>query len=187
MHSALLALRPLSALRSLSLVAPMHLMDRFLQNLGCFTGLQRLQLQPSKSEAHGSLSLPMHRPRGEATSDAASAAAAAGADHLTQLEFNCVGCLPHISAWPHLQELLLDSVLPSSINSERVALLAAAPALRRLAFSYGLASPNLRSLDSTSEGKAKRKQVERMQKLQHALPGVSVERYSGSTARLRAM
>lgn len=49
-------------------------------------------------------------------------------------EFNGLACLEHLPAWPSLQELLLPSVHPTNLDAGHLALLAAAPSLRRLAF-----------------------------------------------------
>ncbi|PRW33306.1 disease resistance RPP13 1 isoform X1 [Chlorella sorokiniana] len=85
-----------------------------------------------------------------------AAAAAAGATHLTRLECDSLGCLPHLPKWPKLQALLLGSVRPSTIQQQQLALLAAATSLRCLAFSrYG----------------SDRKQKRRMKELRKALPG----------------
>lgn len=40
----------------------------------------------------------------------------------------------HLPAWPNLQILLLRTVRPTAIGAQQLALLAAAPGLRRLAF-----------------------------------------------------
>lgn len=49
-------------------------------------------------------------------------------------------CLPHLPAWPKLQALLLDGVHPTCIKAEHLALLQAAPCLRRLKFSSSVRS-----------------------------------------------
>ena len=54
-------------------------------------------------------------------------------------EINSQACLPHLPTWPHLQALLLRDVHPTSIKAEHVALLAAAPSLKRLVFSRSAA------------------------------------------------
>lgn len=49
-------------------------------------------------------------------------------------------CLLHLPAWPKLQALLLNGVRPTYIEIEQLALLQAAPCLRRLAFSSSVRS-----------------------------------------------
>lgn len=47
-------------------------------------------------------------------------------------EINSLACLRYLPAWPHLRTLLLRDMQPTRITEEHVALLAAAPSLRRL-------------------------------------------------------
>lgn len=48
-------------------------------------------------------------------------------------DFNSLACLPHLPAWPNLRELRL-SARHIVLEREHLPLLAAAPALKRLAF-----------------------------------------------------
>ncbi|PRW33212.1 toll-like receptor 3 [Chlorella sorokiniana] len=103
---------------------------------------------------------------GQLEGQAAQGLAAAGATQLTQLECNSVAFLSHLPAWPHLQGLLLAEVRPTTITAEHVALLAAAPSLRRLTLKckpYYALRPTQQAED------------DRMQELQQALPRCVVE------------
>lgn len=52
-----------------------------------------------------------------------------------------MACVAHLASWPHLQQLLLGRVQPTSVTAEQLALLAAAANLRRLASSYSICGP----------------------------------------------
>lgn len=75
-------------------------------------------------------------------------------DPFAAQECSGLECLWHLPAWPHLQVLLLWRVLPTSVQAQHVALLAAGPSLRRLAFSRY-------ALQSFGRGQASRSQEER--------------------------
>ncbi|PRW33187.1 F-box domain-containing [Chlorella sorokiniana] len=160
-HSALLALHPADALHALSLSAPFLVLECFVQDLGRFTGLQQLQL----------LSVDFPPASELLDQQVARALAAAGATQITYLECNNLACLPHLAAWPNLQSLALLHVRPTSVTSEQLALLAAAPGLRRLAFSYHM------RLGARDYSRVCSQETDRLKEVYRALPSCAVIEY----------
>ncbi|KAL4458187.1 hypothetical protein ABPG75_013052 [Micractinium tetrahymenae] len=93
-----------------------------------------------------------------------AAEAMAAATQLTRLEVNGMQCLDHLAAWPHLRELLLDSVYPTNIGGDQLALLSTAPNVQALKFRYHIYRP-------IDHDEARRRQRE----IQAALPGCQVD------------
>ncbi|PRW33299.1 f-box leucine rich repeat [Chlorella sorokiniana] len=138
--------------------------------------LQRgVDLVASLSPSLRSLSVTCPPGYDELGQEAAHALAAAGASQLARLKFGSPACLAHLSAWPHLQELFLERVHPTSVTAEQLAQLAAATSLRRLVFEFYGAG----SLDEAAAAVAQRKEADRMEELRLAL-GCMVEQYWGA-------